>query len=216
MIYSKQVYNILIVDDHQLIIDGLAGILRDEKIIGTIQSACNGREAIEKVINSEIDLVLMDINMPVMNGYDASKLIKQQKPYIKIIIISILSDVQNKLKALRADVDAFIRKDTDKDELLKAIEKVMRNEKYMNNEFYTGLHKYTGKEYTNLPGSIQITTREKEIIGYMAQGVTNSQIADKLFLSAETIEAHRRNILAKLNLKNTAALIKYAIENEIV
>src|SRR6266498_1895455 len=114
MVYSQQGYNILIVDDHQVIIDGLTEILKEEKIIGSIQSAINGQEGIEKVMNSSIDCVLMDINMPLVNGYEATKIIKEQKPHIKIIIVSMLSDTSAILKLLRTGADAFVTKDTAK------------------------------------------------------------------------------------------------------
>src|SRR5215471_20114 len=122
--------NILIADDHQLIIDGLTNILANEKIISNIYSANNGREAADKALAENIDCVIMDINMPVLNGMEATKLIKKEKPYIKVIVVSMQCDAAIVNRMLKAGADAFINKDTGKSELLKAIEKVMQNEKY--------------------------------------------------------------------------------------
>ncbi len=105
MQYYQPSYNILIVDDHQLIIDGLTGILKEEKLISGIYSAANGKEAIEQITNNQIDCILMDINMPKINGHQATTIIKKQKPDIKIIIVSMLSDPSVVIKLLKAGAD---------------------------------------------------------------------------------------------------------------
>jgi len=214
MVYSQQGYNILIVDDHQVIIDGLTEILKEEKIIGSIQSAINGQEGIEKVMSSSIDCVLMDINMPLVNGYEATKIIKEQKPHIKVIIVSMLSDTSAILKLLRTGADAFVTKDTAKDELLKTITKVMLNEKYISGELNLCNHPEIHKNSQS--AILHLTPREKEIIRYIADGLSNPQIAEKLFVSTATVNTHRKNILAKLELKSTAAIVKYAAENNLL
>src|SRR5450432_3652629 len=129
-----QPINLLIVDDHQLITDGLSQILKSEKTIGEIHTAHNGKEAVDKALSHDIDCVIMDINMPVLNGLEATKLIKKEKPAIKIIVVSMLCDASIVSKMLKAGADAFINKDTGKTELLKAIDKVTHNEKYISPE----------------------------------------------------------------------------------
>ncbi|MBA2329851.1 MAG: response regulator transcription factor [Flavisolibacter sp.] len=215
MKYYTPSYNLLIADDHQLIIDGLCGILKDEKIIDTIHSAVNGQDAIDKVMSEQIDCVLMDINMPVVNGYEATKIIKQKRPDIKVIVVSMISDASVVIKFLKAGADAFILKDTGKDELLKAIEKVMNNEKYVSNELNLNLYQHLSLK-KNSTSNNHLTPRETEIVGHIANGMTNHEIAEKLFLSTSTVDTHRKNILAKLSLKNTAALVKYAAENNLL
>ena len=208
----QRTYNLLIVDDHQLIIDGLIGILKEEKIIGEIYSAVNGEDAIEQVRNKQVDCILMDISMPKINGHDATKLIKQEKPDIKIIVVSMFSDASVVIKLLKAGADAFIVKNAGKDEVLRAIEKVINNEKYVSSELNLNLYQHIGLKKNNLsPASL--TPRENEIIRYISSGMTNQEIAQKLFLSTSTVDTHRKNILAKLNLKNTAALVRYAADN---
>src|SRR5204862_5390209 len=117
--------NLLIADDHQLIIDGLSKILETKKTIGEIYSANNGKEAVNKVLMYDIDCVIMDINMPVLNGLEATKLIKKEKANIKVIVVSMLCDTSIVNKMLKAGADAFINKDIGQNELLKAIDKVM-------------------------------------------------------------------------------------------
>src|SRR5450755_3142962 len=131
--------NLLIVDDHQLITDGLSQILRSEKSIGEIHTASNGQMAFEQVLSLDIDCVIMDINMPVLSGLESTKLIKKEKPDIKIIIVSMLCDTTIVGNMLKAGVDAFINKDTGKNELLKALASVMQGEKYISSQISSHL-----------------------------------------------------------------------------
>jgi two-component system nitrate/nitrite response regulator NarL len=131
--------NLLVADDHQIITDGLSKILEAEKTIGEIHTANNGREAVEKALLYDIDCVIMDINMPVLNGLEATKLIKKEKHFIKVIVVSMLCDASIVNKMLKAGADAFINKDTGKNELLKAITKVMQDEKYISPEISNSL-----------------------------------------------------------------------------
>ena len=209
--------NLLIVDDHQLITEGLCRILEDEKLIEKIYTAKNGKEAVDKALAENIDCVIMDINMPVLNGLEATKLIKKEKPEIKVIVVSMQSDASVVNKMLKAGADAFINKDTGKAELLKAIDKVMRNEKYISPEISVNLFAHlTNRNIINTENEKHLTSREIEIIRYIADGLTNHEIADKLFLSTVTVDTHRKNILTKLQLKNTASLVKYAAEHKML
>ncbi len=209
--------NLLIADDHQLITDGISRILETENGIGEIYTANNGREAVDTVLLKDIDCVIMDINMPVLNGLEATKLIKQEKPYVKIIVVSMLSDAAIVSKMMKAGADAFINKDTGKTELLKAIGKVMQGEKYISpaisNNLFTHL---TDRNVNTSDTKKQLTAREVEIIRLIADGLTNHEIADKLFLSIVTVDTHRKNMLAKLQLKNTASLVKYAADHKLL
>ena len=209
--------NLLIADDHQLIIDGLIKILETEKTIGNIYSVNNGKEAVDKALTYNIDCVIMDINMPVLNGLEATKLIKKAKPEIKVIVVSMLYDASIVSKMMKAGADAFINKDTGKIELLKAIEKLMNNEKYISPEISNNLFIHFADRNVNARDNEKhLTPREIEIIRYIADGLTNQEIASKLFLSPVTVDTHRKNILAKLQLKNTAALVKYAAEHKLL
>jgi DNA-binding NarL/FixJ family response regulator len=209
--------NLLIADDHQLITDGISKILETEKTIGKIHTASNGREAVDKVIITNVDCVIMDINMPVLNGLEATKLIKQEKPYVKVIVVSMLSDASIVSKMMKAGADAFINKDTGKTELLKAIDKVMQGEKYISPQISNNLFTHLTDRNVNTTNTEKhLTAREVEIIRYIADGLTNHEIADKLFLSIVTVDTHRKNMLAKLQLKNTASLVKYAADHKLL
>ena len=207
-------YNLLIVDDHQLIIDGLIGILKAEKMIGAIHSATDGEEAIALADSESIDCILMDIAMPKISGYEATRVIKKKHPDIKIIVVSMFADASVVIKLLKAGADAFIIKNTGKEEVLRAIEKVMQNEKYVSQELNLNIYQHLSTNRSRLSDN-QLTPRETEIIKYISTGLTNIEIAGKLFLSPSTVDTHRKNILAKLNLKNTAALVRYAVENNL-
>lgn len=209
--------NLLIADDHLLITEGISKILETEKMFGEIHTAQNGREATDKVMEIDIDCVIMDINMPVLNGLEATKLIKQQKPSVKVIVVSMLSDVAIVSKMIKAGADAFINKDTGKAELLKAIEIVMRGEKYISPLISSNLFTHLADRDVNKKvAEKQLTPREVEIIRLIADGLTNHEIAGRLFLSVVTVDTHRKNMLAKLHLKNTAALVKYASDHKLL
>lgn len=209
--------NILIADDHQLITDGIAGILVTEKIIGEIHIAKNGEDAVDKVLKHNIDCVIMDINMPVLNGFEATIQIKKAKSFIKIIVVSMLSDASIVSKMLKAGADAYINKDTGKTELLNAINKVMNNEKYISPDIAANYFAHHNDRIINTDTNEKhLTLREIEIIKFIADGLTNHEIAEKLFLSNATVDTHRKNMLAKLKLKNTAALVKYAAEHHLL
>jgi len=153
----------------------------------------------------------------VLNGLEATKLIKKEKPFIKIIVVSMLCDASIVNKMLKAGADAFINKDTGKSELLKAIEKVILGEKYISPEISNNLFTHlTDRNVNASEKEKHLTTREIEIIRYIADGLTNIEIAAKLFLSIVTVDTHRKNMLAKLHLKNTASLVKYAAEHKLL
>ncbi len=212
----QKTYSILIADDHQLIIDGISKILQEEKSVSAVYTASNGNEAIAMVNKYDVDCVLMDVNMPVLSGYEATKIIKEQHPHVKIIVVSMLSDASVIAKLLKAGADAFIIKNTGKEELLRAITKVINGEKYISQELSFNLYHHFSKKNNTAEKQDHLTPRELEIIKYIGEGMTNHEIAFKLFLSPSTVDTHRKNVLAKLELKNTAALIKYAAENNLL
>ena len=217
MTHCQLPINLLIADDHQLIIDGLSKILEGEKMIGEIYIANNGQDAVDKTLMHDMDCVMMDINMPVLNGLEATKRIKKEKPEVKVIVVSMFCDASIVNKMLKAGADAFINKDTGKSELLKAIDKVMHGEKYISPEISINLFTHLkDRNVTNTENEKHLTSREIEIIRYIADGFTNNEIADKLFLSPVTVDTHRKNMLAKLHLKNSATLVKYAAEHKLL
>lgn len=207
---------LLIADDHQMITDGLSHILKSEKMIGQIHIAKNGREAVAIALKEEIDIIIMDINMPELSGAEATKIIKKERPAIRIIVVSMLGEPVVVNSLLKSGADAFINKDAGKDELIKAIDRVMHGEKYVSPEISMNLFRYLSERGNDTIAGKHLTKRELEIIGHISNGLTNHEIAAKLFLSSVTVDTHRKNILAKLGLKNTASLVRYAVENKLL
>jgi DNA-binding NarL/FixJ family response regulator len=209
--------NFLLVDDHQFIVEALVNILQNKEEIGEIYTANNGKDAVGKVLAYDIDCMIIDVSMPVLDGYEATRLIKKEKPAIKVIVVSMYCDVPMVSKMIKAGADAFINKDTGKDELLKAIDTVMNNQKYISPGISYNLFTHlSDRDVHTLENEKHLTARELEIVGYIANGLTNHQIADKLFLSIVTVDTHRKNMLAKLKLKNTALLVKYAADHKLL
>lgn len=217
----QQTLRLLVADDHRLFIDGIKFILRDELHIETAGFALNGKEAIEKCKKEEYDVVLMDINMPIIDGINATREIKRFKPQIKIIIISMLSDLPSVTKAIDAGADAYILKNAGTEDLLKAFKSINKNEIYISESivhFFTRdtNNKITSKsEYIKFSENL-ITPREQSVLKLIVEGFTNKEIAETLFISEKTADTHRKNMLAKLSQPNTAALVKFAIENRLV
>jgi len=212
---------LLIADDHRLFVEGLRFILLEELHIEIAGFAINGKEAIEKCNKENYDVVLMDINMPLIDGIQATLQIKTLHPQIKIMMVSMLSDLPTINKALNAGADAFILKNTDSGDLLKAFKALSKNEIFISESlahFFTrdaDNSLKTKKEYIQFSENI-ITPREQSVLKLIVEGYTNQHIADTLFISVKTADTHRKNMLAKLNLSNTASLVKFAIENKLV
>jgi DNA-binding NarL/FixJ family response regulator len=208
---------VLIVDDHQIIIDGLKSLLQNNDDIVVAGEANNGREALRIPGILKIDVVLMDIDMPVMNGIEALKEIKRTLPGIKVIILSMHQEAGmiKSLMAIRAD--GYILKSTSKEELIGAIKKVAEGQPYFSPEVTLSLLNNT---QNNLSSSTQpvemLTDREEEILKLIAEGFSNKEIGTKLFISHRTVDTHRTNLMKKLNANNIAGLISYAIKNGLV
>jgi|HubBroStandDraft_5_1064220.scaffolds.fasta_scaffold278152_2 DNA-binding NarL/FixJ family response regulator len=209
--------NLLIADDHQLFVDGLRRILETEKMFGEIHGANNGLQVLEHVRSHQVDCIIMDINMPLLNGLETTKQLKKEYPDIKIIVVSMECDVVIVSKMLKAGADAFVNKDTGKEELMTAFSKIADNDKYVSPDIAKNLFAYLSYRKKNVTEDEKhLTPREIEIIRHIADGETNAEIAAKLFLSVVTVDTHRKNILSKLELKNTAALVKYAVEHKLL
>ena len=206
--------NILLVDDHQIIIDGLKGLLLDEKGIGQLFEAKNGAQTLATVEEEEIDLVLLDINLPDMSGFDICKQLKSEDSCPKIIALTMHDNAGYINKMIKSGVDGYLLKNTGKAELLKAIETVTQGGRYFSSEvanaLLAGTHEVKKPKMTDF---IQkLTRREKEILQLITEEYTTDEIAGKLFISPTTVITHRKSLLRKLNAKNVAGLVKKAFE----
>jgi len=209
--------NILIVDDHLIFRQGLKSILTSENIANIIGEASNGMELLKLLSHVKPDLVLMDIDMPQMNGLDATEKALELIPDLKIIAFSMFSDEEYYYKMIDRGVKGFILKTSGINELENAIQNVMLGDTYFSNELLRKIIINLGHP-TNGKSTLQenLTDRETEILQQICQGLTTEEIAEKLFISPKTVKSHKSNLLEKTACKNTPALILFAIKNKIV
>jgi len=208
---------IMIVDDHQIIIDGLKAMLDHEKGISVVATALNGREAIEILKVLTIDIILMDLDMPVMDGLTATKTIKENKAAPGIIILSMHLQKGMVEELIKIGVDGYVLKNTNRNELINAIIQVSSGKKYFGpNVTLSLLNNEKTKMESNSGQTIDLTHREIEILKLITEGYTNKEIGEKLFISHRTVDTHRTNMMKKLDVNNVAGLIKKAIKEGIV
>ena len=209
--------DILIVDDHLIFRQGLISILSSQNIANVIGEASNGIEFIQLLTYLTPDLVLMDIDMPHMDGFEATEIAIKKFPDLKIIAFSMFSDEEYYYKMLDRGVKGFILKTCGINELESAIQNVMMGDSYFSNELLRKIINNMGRsnESKSVP-SEKLTNREIEVLQQICLGLTNEEIAIKLDISPLTIKSHRSNLLEKTICRNTPALILFAIKNKIV
>lgn len=216
---NKNLTKILIVDDHQMFIDGLKMILCNIKNISIVAEANSGLNALNILDKQEIDMVIADIGMPEMNGIELTKRIKTKHPDLKVLILSMHSDKEFVSQVVEAEAEGYILKNTGKQELLAAINKISDNGTYYSDEIISILTEIIAEEKLvrkkQIEKPAQLTGREKEIIKLIYQDYSSAEIADILFIAKGTVDSHRKNILKKINEKTIVGLIKYAIENNL-
>ncbi|MFC2111051.1 response regulator [Bacteroidota bacterium] len=210
--------DILVVDDHQMFIDGLKAILEVMPEINEVYEALNGKDAIEICKTNKIDFVLMDISMPEMDGIEASEKILEIKPDTKILMLTMYNDIKYIDKIINTNVSGYILKNTGSDELFKAINKVHKGERYFSDEVTDSMYNSLRNEQPDKkkPEEIKLTKREIEILKWISKEYSAPEIAKELNISQYTVETHRRNLAKKLNIKNSIGLAIYAIEKGFV
>jgi DNA-binding NarL/FixJ family response regulator len=212
---SNSIVKLLIVDDHKIIRDGIKALLNKAEGIEVINEASNGAEALEIVeaSSSTLDMVLMDIRMPEMDGITATKQITDKFPNIKVLALTMHDDEPHIMNMLQSGASGYVLKTIGKQELVSAINKVASGQNYFAKEASNALLGYFSKKGSSKKKiiSTKLTNREIEVLTLIADECTNNEIAEKLFLSTRTIDSHRRNLLQKLEVKNTAGLVKYAL-----
>jgi len=211
---------ILIVDDHALVRDGISAMLvtiNDFQIVG---EAFNGEDAVHKSSTLSPHIIIMDIMMPEMNGLEAAKIIREQEPHIKIIFLSMEVSENFISEAIKVGASGFLPKDSKKSVLVEAIRKVSEGGKYFNQTIseiiFEGFYKKSVTGSKPVPAqNDKISKREMEVIMLIGEGYGNKDIAEKLFISVRTVDAHRNHIMHKLNIHSTAELVKYALKNNL-
>ncbi|MAZ73886.1 MAG: DNA-binding response regulator [Flavobacteriaceae bacterium] len=209
---------VFIVDDHKLVIDGMKLLLKDEKNICVIGTALTGEESILKIPKQHVDVVLLDINMPGINGIETCKQLLKKNPDLKIIAISMHKESSLIKLMLQNGAQGYVLKNAGQDEVIEAIKTVYQGNKYLDdtvNEIVLNsvLKSETEKTTTPFP---TLSRREKDVLRLILEECTTQEIADKLFISFGTVETHRRNMLIKTGARNTAGLVRTAIEYNLL
>jgi DNA-binding NarL/FixJ family response regulator len=209
---------VLIVEDHEMVVLGVKHLLTYYRDIQVIGVAINGNEAIEKTEELSPDIVIMDISLPDISGIEATKKILVKNQDIKIIFHTSLVDEENIVAGFDAGAFGYVPKNFKAEDLVEAIRSVHSGNKYLKGVvseiFVESFLKQ--KDEKKAKSSIPLTERELEILQNIASGLTNSQIAEKLFISVRTVEVHKANILKKLNFNTTADLVRYAIKHRLI
>ena len=209
----------MIVDDFPIFREGLASILTRTADFDVIGEADNGKTAVQKANQLNPDLILMDLTMPVMNGTEALRLIKQRNPDIKVIVLTEHKSHDYVQAAIMAGANGYLLKDDSTSRILAAIDCVLKGQVYLSpgvcDKVVSGFIDNTGNTGC-APSWTHLTLREREVIKLVAEGYKNREIAVHLSLSIKTVEKHRSNLMKKLDIRGVPALTAYAIENSLV
>ena len=205
--------NVFIIDDHPMVLEGIRTLLLNDanfKIVGTADSAFAALDFLKN--NKDADVVLLDINLPDINGIDLCAKLVKEFPALHVLAMSTFKEQSYISRMMENGASGYVLKSVSADELKKAIEHINNGNIYLTNDI-AQLMIQGQREKNKLP---VLTSREKEVLACIAEGLTNNQIAEKLFISPLTVDSHRKNLLAKFNVKNTAMLIKVAVENKLL
>ena len=212
---------VFIVDDHTLIRDGLRTLLAADPLFEVVGEASNGQALLDQLPTVAADVVLLDLNMPVLDGLATTHRLREEYPHLRILLLSMMTHERTIGEALAAGAHGYVLKNADKYEVVAALQGVAAGKRFLCSEIGLGLlEKLLLQEPRNTaPGTgpgVALTHREREILQLVASGLTNQEIADQLFTSKRTVESHRQNLLEKTGVRNTPALVKYAMEHGLL
>jgi two-component system response regulator NreC len=213
---------ILVVDDHQLVLDGLISIVKEMGGFEIIASAHNGKEALQLQETMSPDIILMDIDMPIMNGLEATRRIKQKSAEQKVIILTMHNETSLIKKVMDIGADGYVLKNADREEFYNALCSVAKGKTYFSSEVTQSLlnpDKNGSSSFKIEVDTIQLsklTEREVDVLRLIAEGLSNREIGEELYISHRTVDTHRTNLMKKLEVHNIAGLIKFAIKSGMV
>ncbi len=211
---------LLIADDHEMFVDGITSILSTETDMRVVASCFDGPSVFRILYNQKIDVILLDVNLPRMSGIDVAKRITKEHPNVKILALSMYNEHSYVKEITKHGALGYILKNTGKKELIRAIRTVSKGEKYFSeavmNTIVNGmLHKKNQRKM----GSMlipKLSRREKEVLDLVVKEFTNQEIADKLIIGLKTVESHRRSLMSKLGVRNTAGLVRITLEKGLL
>lgn len=209
---------IAIADDHQMFRDGIKSLLDNTREYVVVGEAKDGIELLALVKQVSLDVVLLDINMPKMNGLEAIKKLKSDHSEIKVIMLTMFNTNEYINKLLKSGADGYVLKNTGKEELEEAINTVVSGESFFSNEVKQTVMDNLQNKPQIEPDffQVELTSREKEVLSLIVKEYTTNEIAEKLFISPHTVETYRKNLTSKLPVKNIAGLVRYAIQMGLV
>src|SRR5262245_2524960 len=208
---------VLICDDHTLFREGIKAILSQEPSIEIVGEATDGREAVTRAQRLNPDVILMDISMPDLTGFEATRRIHQSNRKARILILTMYEEEETIARCLNAGASGYVLKDTPRSHLIHAIDVVYRGGQYLSSRALKKVvTRYVKGAEVASTGYDRLSTREREILKLLADGLALKDIAHRLALSVKTVDAHKTNLMRKLDLHDRAALIKYAIEQRVI
>ncbi|MCB2406805.1 response regulator [Hymenobacter lucidus] len=211
---------IILTDDHAIIRDGIRSLLRDEPGLQVVGEAGNGEELLALLPTMPADVVLLDLNMPGMDGFATLAALREQHPQVRVLVLSMLEHERYVAQALDAGALGYALKNTGRSELVYALHTVAADQPFLCTAIGLSLLRKVQIPDQVTPDGVKVSgglsKRELEVLQLIAEGLTNAEIADKLFTSKRTIETHRQNIIEKTQAKNTAALIKFAVSSGLL
>lgn len=209
-------HKIILVDDHQMLIDGLSAILSANKDIEILKTYTNGNLLIEEINSLNPEIVLTDISMPEIDGYELTKKIKKLNPAIQVIALSMSGNIADINKMLDVGISGYVLKNVGNQELIEAIHKVAQGKMHFSDDVMEEMVKNKHAKTEKQEEQAKLTERELEILKLIVQELNNAEIADKLFISERTVETHRKNMIRKFNTKTIVGLIKHAMDHKLI
>jgi DNA-binding NarL/FixJ family response regulator len=208
---------ILVVEDHQILLESISLLISTIDDVELVGKASNGQKAMQIIEKEDVDIVISDVNMPVMNGVELVWKVKQNYPKIKILMLTVSEDAQTIKDALQAGADGYIFKSAEKEELEEAILSLMNGKKYFNDKTIMSLAKADNEVFIPQKEAFKsmLTERELQILKLISQELSGIQIAEKLFISPTTVESHRKNLFSKIGVNTSVGLVKYALKHGI-
>lgn len=207
---------IIIVDDHEFFRSGLKMVVNRLKYAQVVGEASNGKEFIELQKDKQADMVLLDLQMPIMNGIEASEIAIRQFPNLKIVILTMFDDEEYIEKMMDIGVHGFLLKNITKELLDQALQSIAAGNTYYSPELWSFFGKKFSGQKKDDGIDMQFTKREKEILQLICDGLSNREISEELFISERTVIGHKSNLLSKTNCKSTISLLSFAIKNKLV
>jgi len=211
---------IMIADDHNMFVEGIESILDGIENIQVVAKCYTGPEVFEKIPTTPVDVVLLDINLPGMNGLEVCQKLSKEYPEVKVLALSMHNEESFVTEILKYGAQGYILKNTGKKELISAIEMVNSGQSYFSEEVTETIMKSLVNQRTGNKKAAMLTPkisrREKDVLELIVKEHTTQEIADTLFISLKTVESHRRSLLTKLGVRNTAGLVRVAIEHQLM